>query len=486
LGIEDRPRQLPIFSSFKGLFVSASLFDALFRPRGIAIVGASNDSAKLSGRPLDYLIRLGYSGAIVPVNPTRTQVQGVTSYKTVTDAKVAIDLAIVVVPSPRVTQALRDCASAGVRAAIVFASGFSEMGGRGLQLQQEIEEISRTTGLRVIGPNCLGTFSLPSKAFATFSSAFDEEGALPDDAIALVSQSGAVGTFIYATMVASGVGVRYFANTGNEADVSVGELLGVLAMAPDVDVLIGYLEDARRLDGLDESAHLADSMGKPLLLLKSGVTAEGARAVGFHTGSQPGDDADFQALVDRHGAIRVESMEAASDTAMLFRQGRRAGGPRVAIVTSSGGASAITTDAAIQLGLRIDPPSAAVQDAIRLMLPEYGSVANPVDLTGALLTDTTLIRRVLDQLVLDPNVDVILVVLGNADRGGEALVEGIAEVCARTRKPFVVSWSGGSGRPRQSLQARRIPTYAEPLRAVRSIKRLVDFSQRQRQRQRGA
>jgi acyl-CoA synthetase (NDP forming) len=325
----------------------------------------------------------------------------------------------------------------------------------------------------------LGTFALPSKAFATFSSAFDEEGALPDDAIALVSQSGAVGTFIYATMVAAGVGVRYFVNTGNEADVSVGELLGVLTEANDVDVLIGYLEDARRLEGLEHSAHLADLNGKPLLLLKSGATAEGARAVGFHTGSQPGNDADFQALVERTGAIRVESMEAASDAAMLFRQGRRAAGPRVAIVTSSGGASAVTTDAAIHLGLRIDPPSAAVQDAIRPMLPEYGSVANPIDLTGALLTDTTLIRRVLEQLVLDASVDIILVVLGNADRGGAALVEGIAEVCASTKKPFVVAWSGGSGRPRHSLQTRRIPTYSEPLRAVQAIKRLVDFSLRQ-------
>ena len=165
------------------------------------------------------------------------QVQGVPSYRSLADVKVAVDLAIVVVPSPAVAQALR-----------------------------------------VIGPNCLGSFALPSKAFATFSSAFDEEGALPDDAIALVSQSGAVGTFIYATMVACGVGVRYFANTGNEADVSVGELLGSLAEADDVDVLIGYLEDARRLGALEDAARRADRRGKPLLLIKSGATAEGRAA----------------------------------------------------------------------------------------------------------------------------------------------------------------------------------------------------------------
>ena len=388
-----------------------SIQEALFRPRGIAIVGASNEPAKLLGRPLDYLIKLGYQGAIVSVNPTRTLVQGVPSYPSLAVAKVQVDLAVVVVPAPAVAQALRDCAAAGVAAAIVFASGFAEMGGRGGPMQQEIEEICRTTGLRAIGPNCLGTFALPSKAFATLSSAFDEEGVLPDDAIALVSQSGAVSTFIYASMVATGVGVRYFANTGNEVDVSVGELLGSLAESQDVDILIGYLEDARRLGALED---------------------------------------------------------AAGDAAMLFRQGRRAGDPKVAIVTSSGGASALTTDAAVQIGLRIDALSPSTADAILPLLPEYGSVANPVDLTGALLNDLVLIRKALEHMAADPAIDILLVVLGNADRGGEALVEGIAEVCAQTRKPFVVRWSGGSGRPRQSLMARRIPTYAEPLRAIRA------------------
>jgi acetate---CoA ligase (ADP-forming) len=216
------------------------------------------------------------------------------------------------------------------------------------------------------------------------------------------------------------------------------------------------------------------------LLLKAGATAEGQRAVGFHTGSQPGLDADFQAMVERHGAFRVESMEAVADSAMLFRQGRRAAGPRVAIVTSSGGASALATDAAVKIGLRIDPLSPQVRDAIRPLLPEYGSVANPIDLTGALLTDASLIRRALEHMVTDSAVDIILVVLGNADRGGDALVEGIAEVCDKTHKPFVVAWAGGSGRPRQALLARRIPTFSEPLRAVRAIKRLVDFSLRKR------
>lgn len=456
--------------------MSITLEEAIFRPRGIAIIGASNDPAKLSGRPLDYLLRLGYAGTIVPVNPKRAEVQGVRSYASLADAPAPVDLAIVVVPSHSVAQALRDSAAAGVSAAIIFASGFAEMGGDGTALQAEIKEICRSTGLRVIGPNCLGTFALPSRTFATFSSAFDEQIDMPDDPIALVSQSGAVGTFMFASMAAAGVGVRYYANTGNEADVCVAELLVRFAHADDVSILMGYLEDATRLPMLAEAADAARQRGKPLLLLKSGATAEGARAVGFHTGSQAGSDAEFNALVERYGAIRVESMEAATDAAMLFRQGRRAASHRIAIITSSGGASALTTDAAVLGGLSVNALSPSVQDVIRPMLPAYGSVANPVDLTGALLTDPSLIRRVLDQVVVDNEVDMILVVLGNADRGGEALVEGIAAACEATHKPFAVAWSGSTGRPRQWLQQRRIPTYAEPVRAVRALKRLADFS----------
>jgi acyl-CoA synthetase (NDP forming) len=450
--------------------------DALFRPRGIAIVGASNDPAKLSGRPLEYLLRLGYGGGIYPVNPTREKVQGVTAYATLSKASGPIDLAIVVLPAPAVAAALRDCAAAGVTAAIVFASGFAEMGGVGRARQDEVENIVKSTGLRVIGPNCLGTFGLPTAAFATFSSAFDEGTEFPDDPFALVSQSGAVGTFIYATMVSEGLGVRYYANTGNEADVTVAELLGALAKAEDVDVLIGYLEDARRLNQLEDTARTARRLGKPLILLKSGVTAAGARAVKFHTASTPGSDEEFDAVVKRHGAIRVESMEAACDTALLFRAARRAAGRRLAIVTSSGGASALATDAAVRLGLEVNELGSEIRAEIAAMLPEYGSALNPVDLTGALLTDPALIGRALSRVMQDPDVDMILIVIGNADRGADALVDHIHQACESTRKPFAVAWSGGSGRPRSALRKLRVPAYSEPLRALRAMARLADYS----------
>jgi acyl-CoA synthetase (NDP forming) len=193
----------------------------------------------------------------------------------------------------------------------VFASGFAEMRSRSVPMQLEIEGFCRSTRIRVSGPDCLGSFALPVKTFATFSSTFDEVVVLPDGNIAIVNQGGALSTFIDASMVAAGVGVHYLARTGNEVDLNVGGLLGGLA---DLDVLIAYLEDAARP---------ADRCGKLLLLLKSGAATEELRAVGFHTGSQPGLYADFQVMVERHDEIRTETMEAVADAAKLFRQGRR-------------------------------------------------------------------------------------------------------------------------------------------------------------------
>lgn len=450
--------------------------EALFSPRGIAIIGASNDPAKLSGRPLDYLLRLGYRGGIYPVNPNRPQVQGVSAYRAVRDARGPVDLAIVVVPAAAVPQALIDCAAAGLSVAIVFASGFAEIGGKGGELQSEVERIARTTGLRVLGPNGLGAFSLPSGAFATFSSAFDQHGELPNDPIALVSQSGAVGTFIFTTMLSMGVGVRYFANTGNEADVAVGELLCALAKADDIDVLIGHLEDAKRFPVLADAAATARRFGKPMILLKAGVTAAGARAVRLHTGSDAGSEEAFAALVSRYGVIRVESMEDAADAAVVFRGRRRAGGRRLAIITQSGGAAALATDAAVQAGLEVNELRAELQVALRRMLPEYGSTANPIDLTGVLLTDPPLLDRVLSRVISDPDIDMILTVLGNSDRGAEEIVRGLLAGFRATTKPFVVAWSGGSGRPRQRLLELEIATYPDPHRAVRALRHVADFS----------
>jgi acyl-CoA synthetase (NDP forming) len=457
-----------------------ALFDALFRPRAIAVIGASNDPDKLSGRPLDFLLRYGFKGGLYPVNPNRAVVQGVKAYPSLSAAPGPVDLAVVAVPAPGVLKALEDCAAASVKAAIVFASGFSECGGDGVGLQRQVSELARRTGLRVLGPNCLGTFAAPGAVLATFSSAFDEEGKLPNDPLALVSQSGAVGTFMYSTLVGLDAGVRYYANTGNECDVSAPELLAELARAEDVDVLMGYLESFAGKAHLEEAAREARQRDKPLLLLKAGRTPSGVRAVGAHTASIPGEDAEFDALVAGNGAIRVHRMEEMVDAALAFRPKRRASGSRLTIVTSSGGTSSLATDAATDEGLRVDEWSKQARDGVADILPAFGSALNPIDLTGWLLTDPELLDRMIGRIIAHDATDMILVVLGNADRCADDLVKAILANYDKTDKPFAVSWTGGSGRPRKQLLAAGVPTYTDPARAVKALAHVARHSESQR------
>ncbi|MDQ2103028.1 acetate--CoA ligase family protein [Azospirillum isscasi] len=456
--------------------MTRSIAETLFRPRSIAIVGASNDTVKLSGRPLDFLIRHGYQGALYPVNPKRDEVQGIRAWPRIEDLPEPADLAIVVVPAGAVVQAVEDCGKAGVRAAIIFASGFSEMaGGAGIALQEALAEAAKRTGIRLLGPNCLGSFAIPARAMATFSSAFDEEDNLRSDPVAIVSQSGAVGTFMYSALLGQGLGARYYANTGNQSDISVAEILTALAAFDDVEVLLGYMEDFVEEAPLRQAVTAARQAGKPLLLLKAGDTEAGRRSVGAHTASDPGDAARFDAVLAEGGAIRMERMEEMTDAALAFRTGRRAGGRRLSIVTSSGGASSLAADAATRDGLDVNRWSDEARERLADLLPAFGSSLNPLDLTGALLTDPTLMARAMDRLVASRETDMILVVLGNADRGSEAIVEGILQGFRATEKPFAVVWTGGSGRPRQALLAAGVPCYTDPARGVRALAHVARF-----------
>jgi acyl-CoA synthetase (NDP forming) len=458
--------------------VSRSAADLLFRPRSIVVYGASSDPDKLSGRPLAYLTKFGYQGQVYAVNPRRERVQGYPAYADVSDVPGPVDLAVVVVPAESVRDAVARCGAAGVGATIVFASGFGEVGERGMPAQNELARVARETGMRLLGPNCLGSFAAGTRAFATFSTAFDDDSERPDAPIGLVTQSGAVGTFTYSMMTRSGLGVRYFANTGNEADITGVELLRDLVEAPDLDVLIGHIEGVKDHAAFVDLVRSADSLGKPLLLLKAGRTPAGARAVAAHTASMAGDDADFDRALDSSTAIRLESMEAVADAALLFANGRRPRGARTSVVTLSGGAGALATDAAVGAGLKIEPWSDEARARLSQELPYYGSTANPIDVTGSMINDIRILERTLAQTVENDDTDSVLVVMGNADRGADEIVAVLRKAYDATEKPFVVAWTGGTGRPLVDLLSAGVPAYQDPSRAVAALGHLTWFAAR--------
>ena len=452
--------------------------DLLFRPRSVVVFGASSNPDKLSGRPLDYLKKLGYSGEIYAVNPRREEVQGVPAYADIASVPGPVDLAIVVVPAEKVVGALDRCAAAGVGAAIVFASGFAEIGAAGIAAQEQITAFARRTGMRILGPNCLGSFSERNSAFATFSTAFDDVAERPDSPIALVAQSGAVGTFTYTTMNALGLGVRYFANTGNQADITAAELLTALVGAPDVDILLGHMEGGTDLGALEELTRAAEDRGKPLVLLKGGRTPAGSRAVMAHTASVAGHDEAFGRILADHGAVRVESMEAMADAALAFSPRRHAKGRRLTIVTLSGGAGALATDTAVELGLAVEPWQSADRALVAEPLPYFASTANPIDVTGSMINDVGSLASTLRVVCRNDETDAVLVVLGNADKAAAEIVAVLDAACASTQKPFSVAWTGGSGRPREELLATGVPTYPDPCRAVRALSHVIEHSLR--------
>lgn len=454
--------------------MSRPLGDLLFRPRGIVVYGASADPAKLSGRPLAYLKRFGFGGSLYAVNPNRTEVQGVPAFPDIAHVPEDADLAVVVVPAAMVVDAIRRCGEAGIGAAIIFASGFAEVDAAGASLQAELAAAAKETRIRVLGPNCLGSFAAGSRAFATFSTAFDDVDGAPESPIAIVSQSGAVGTFTFSEMNATGLGARYYANPGNAVDITVAEVLRALVDADDVDILMGHLEDGSDLAGLEDLARAARDRRKPLLILKGGRTPAGARAIGRHTGSAQGDVAAIDELLARYGAVSVDSMQAWADAALAFSDGRIPAGPRVTIVTQSGGAGAIATDRAVINGLTVDPWSHREGiDELARDLPSFASLENPIDLTGALINDVSLLRRSLELCSESPDTDTTLVVLGNTDSGVDDIVPVLIEAHGQSKKPFLVAWTGGSGRPRRLLLEAGVPCYSEPNRAVDAIRGLV-------------
>ena len=408
---------------------------AVFRPRAIAVVGASDDPVKIGGRPLAFLLRHGYAGRVFPVNPARATVQGLPAFPSIGAIPDEVDLAIVVVPAERVLESLEEAAAKGVRAAIVFSSGFAEVGEVGRVAQARLRELAERTGLRIIGPNCQGFAHLPSRLVATFASPFLEPG-LATGPIAMVSQSGAMAGMIYEMARAGGLGLNYWVSTGNEADVQAAEILAEVVEDEETRVACCYMEDIKDAGRFRRALARAHRRGVPVFVLKSGRSAVGRRAASSHTGALAGEDAVFADW----GAIRCADPAELLALPQAFLRYREAG-RRVAILSNSGGLGVLSVDLCVDLGLvpaEFTPETTAV---LRAALPDFAAAANPVDLTAQMLTDPGMLMRVLPALEADPGVDAIVfqIALLGAATDLARLVGDVATVARSTRKVVAVS-----------------------------------------------
>lgn len=421
--------------------------------------------------PIDYLQRFGYAGRIVPVNPKGGTILGIPAVTNIREVQGQVELACVMVPAAAVEDAVRDCAAAGVRTCIVMSSGFAEADEAGAQAQQRLVQIAQASGMRLVGPNCIGSVGGARHLMATFSPLFSAEATpLPTGRIALVSQSGALGYGALSLGMERGVPIGIAVTTGNEADVTALEVARVLAEEPDVQAVLLYVE------ALDDIAPLAQgARHSPIAVLKAGRSEAGARAAASHTGALASPDAVVDAALARAGIARVGDLDALLDLGALLATGARLerGTPRIGVVTTSGGSGILAADAIADHGLQLAELDAQTVADLTTIVPSYGNATNPVDVTAAVMAEPGLFERCVDRLADDPNVDAIVACFAVLV-GDDVLriAEALGKVRARTGLPVVAARTGASWLAPQAAQLLAeagVAVMPTPERAVQAL-----------------
>ena len=358
--------------------VAASILP-LFFPRSVAVIGASNDPGSIGGRLFHNLLSEGFTGPIYPVNPNSKVVRSVRAYPTVIEVPDLVDLAFIVVPQRFVIEIARQCAEKGVRGIVVISAGFSEVGDEGAARERELMEVVRDSGMRLVGPNCMGLLNTaPSvRLNGTFAPVYPPAGN-----VAMSSQSGALGIAILDYATRHSIGISQFISVGNKADVSGNDLLLAWEDDPATDVITLYLES---FGNPRKFSRLARRIGrrKPIIAVKSGRTAAGSRAASSHTGALASSDVAVSALFHQAGVIRVDTIEELFDAASLLANQPVPTGDRVGIVTNAGGPAIMAADALEANGLRLPELSDELREEIARKLPEEASARNPVDLIAS-------------------------------------------------------------------------------------------------------
>jgi len=448
----------------------------LLDPGAIAILGASDDPTRIGGRPLRYMLEAGFARPIYPVNPNRATVQGLKCYATIADVPGPVDCALVALPAEIVVEAVEACAAKGVKSTVVFSSGFAETDAEGAARQARLAEVVRRTGIRVVGPNCLGIFNAGIGFYATFSSSLDA-GPPPPGNIAIVSQSGAYGSHVFALARAKRLGVRYWITTGNECDVEIAEGIAWAALAEDVAVIVAYAEGVRDGAGLRHSLDLARAAGKPVIFMKVGRSEIGAAAAASHTAALAGSDAIYDAVFRQHGAYRADSTEAMLDVAYACTAGIYPKGRRIGLVTISGGVGVQMADAASDLGLDVAAMPEAAQARLKEMLP-YAAPRNPVDITAQAFNDLTLVSRNLELMLEEGGYDVIVAfftMVAASPYIVDDLLAALGELRRRYPERLIVLSLVAPPDIVQRYEDAGFLVFEDPGRAIAAVAALADF-----------
>jgi len=445
--------------------------DKIFKPKSIAVIGASNKLGKPGYSIFRNLIGSGYDGIVFPINPSSESVQGVQAYKSIDDLPREVDLAIVATPSSVVLDVVENCGKKGIKGILIISAGFKEIGEKGIELEKKLLEIKNKYNLRIVGPNCVG-FILPYLNLnATFARAMPMQGN-----IALFSQSGAVCGAILDWAAAANVGFSSFVSVGSMLDVDFGDLIDYFGMDIHTRSIVLYVESITKARKF-MSASRSFARSKPIIVIKSGRYQEGAKAASSHTGAMAGEDEIYDAAFKRAGIVRVKEINDLFNCASILAKQNRPTGPNMVIITNAGGPGVLATDAIIEKGGKIANLKPETINNLNSFLPSHWSKSNPVDIIGD--SDEEMYQKSIEACLEDENVDGLLTIcVPQVVADPRLLADRLITISKKSTKPMIVSLPGEESvyHARQILNRNNVPAYSSPEEAVESYMYLYDYA----------
>jgi acyl-CoA synthetase (NDP forming) len=460
-----------------GAVVEAPLnLQALLNPRSIAIVGASSNVSAHSGRTLANLVKTGYTGRILPVNPNYTDLFDHPCVPTVDDLEGPVDSVYLLVRADRVLAEVERCARRGIPIITVCTSGFAEMGEEGRAAQELLAPAARAHGSRVLGPNCIGIVSVTDNVLA--SPTFNIQYSQVPGGVTIVSQSGGMGVNIFNRAQGRGIGIRALISVGNEADIEVAELVSALVDDPDTTVIALLVEQIRNGERFVDAVAKAHDAGKPVVLLKVGRSAVGQRSVAGHTGAMAGEYRVFSDVIAQLGVIEVRSVDELIDSAHLLAVCPEPAGNRIAVVSPSGGECSYVADRATERGLELPELSPDIYTELAALM-RFGLPGNPLDPTGQVIGDGELLSKLLGLLDQDPNFDMMTFAIATwGEFDAQRLLPVFIAAAQASAKPVMISeWSalGLTETAEEMLRESGVPTFPSSDQAVDAMGNLAKY-----------
>ncbi len=449
------------------------MLDALFKPKSVAVIGASTKELSIGNRIIKNLSDFGYKGLIYPVNPKADKVRDIKAYPSINDIPDEVELVHIVIPNKFVPQAVEDCGKKGVKFVIVNTAGFKEIGGEGIELEKMALEKAKQYGVRVFGPNCQGIINSDPeiRAYCNFTFTKPETGV-----ISIVAQSGGVGEVVNQRFSELGVGVRMYASNGNASDVSIPEIIKYWGDDEQTKVIVVHIES---LSDPREFMKVATQVAskKPVLGMKTGRTKEGAKAVSSHTGGLVKEDITTELIFEKCGIVTFRDEEELCQAAIAFASQPIPKGKRVGMITNTGGPAIIATDELVEAGLEIPPLSKETEDFLKGKLHPAASISNPIDVLAT--ANAEHFRASIDALMNDNNIDSILInFVTPFFVDTDSIAKQIAEVNQHSTKPIICNLMTDKRQWTSTLSILReagVPCYSFPETAAHALSKMVEY-----------